>query len=262
MGKVRNGIPCAVLGAVLALGLAAAGAPWSPAARAAEAVPSQSWSFGGPFGTFDQGALQRGLQVYREVCAGCHALKYVAFRNLADLGYDEQQIKDFAAEATIVDGPDDDGEMFERDGRPSDYFPAPFANDKAAAASNNGAIPPDLSLIAKARVGGPDYVYALLTGYGEPPEDVEVLDGLNYNHFFPGNQIAMAPPLFDEGVEYADGTEASLDQMARDVTTFLMWTAEPKLEVRKRTGVKVVLFLIILTGMLYAVKRKIWADLH
>ena len=259
MGKVRNGILCAVLG----LGLAAAGALWSPAARAAEAVPSQSWSFGGPFGTFDRGALQRGLQVYREVCAGCHALKYVAFRNLADLGFDEQQIKDFAAEATIIDGPDDDGEMFERDGRPSDYFPAPFANEKAAAASNNGAIPPDLSLMAKARVGGPDYLYALLTGYEEePPEGVEVLEGLNYNHFFPGNQIAMAPPLFDEAVEYADGTEAGLDQMARDVTTFLMWTAEPKLEVRKQTGVKVVLFLIILTGMLYAVKRKIWADLH
>ncbi len=261
MGKVRNGNPCAVLGAALALGLAA-GTFWSPAARAAVEVPSQSWSFGGPFGTFDQGDLQRGLQVYREVCAGCHALKYVAFRNLTDLGYDEQQIKDFAAEATIIDGPDDDGEMFERDGRPSDYFPAPFANDKAAAASNNGAIPPDLSLLAKARVGGPDYLYALLTGYDEPAEGFEVLEGLNYNHFFPGNQIAMAPPLFDEGVEYADGTEASLDQMARDVTTFLMWTAEPKLEVRKRTGVKVVLFLIILTGMLYAVKRKIWADLH
>lgn len=233
-------------------------------ARAAEEIvlPTQSWSFDGLFGGFDRAALQRGLQVYKEVCSGCHALKYIAYRNLADLGYNVEEIKALAAEATVVDGPDDEGEMFERPGRASDYFPSPFANAKAAAASNGGAVPPDLSLMAKARKGGPDYIHALLTGYVDPPAGKEVLEGLNYNAYFPGHQIAMASPLSEDAVEYADGTPATVEQMAHDVSSFLMWTAEPMLEVRKQTGFKVIMFLLVLTVLLYAVKRKVWSDLH
>ena len=264
MRKPNSGARALTLAAALTLGLGAGlgTALQSSPLSAAEgvAVPAQSWSFDGIFGTFDRASLQRGLQVYAEVCAGCHGLKRIAFRNLAEIGYNEDQIKAFAAERIIVDGPDDDGEMFERDGRPSDYFPSPFPNDKAAAAANGGAVPPDLSLMAKARAGGPDYLYALLVGYDEPPADVEMNEGLNYNHYFPGFQIAMAQPLDDDAVEYADGTEASLDQMSRDVSAFLMWTAEPMLEERKQTGIKVILFLIVLSAMFYAIKRKVWAD--
>lgn len=234
----------------------------SPAVNAAEegpALPEVEWSFDGPFGTYDRHALQRGLQVYREVCSVCHSLNYVAFRNLADLGYNEEEIKAIAAEYTVTDGPDDEGEMFDREGRPSDYFPAPFPNEKAAAAANGGAAPPDLSLMAKARMGGATYIYALLTGYEEPPADFQ---GDNYNLYFPGHQIAMAPPLFEDGVAYADGTPATVDQMARDVSHFLMWTAEPKLENRKGMGIKVLIFLVVFTGVLYAAKRKVWSDVH
>ncbi len=232
--------------------------------QAAEGVklPELDWSFDGPLGLFDDAQLQRGLQVYIEVCSGCHGLKYIAFRNLVDLQFDEDQIKAIASEATIVDGPDDEGEMYEREGRPSDYFPSPFPNAMAAAASNNGAVPPDLSLMAKARSGGPDYIYAILTGYEEPAGDLEVLEGLSYNAYFPGNQIAMAQPIDDDAVEYVDGTEASLDQMARDVAAFLMWTAEPKLENRKTAGIWVLMFFLFVTGVTYASKKKIWADLH
>jgi len=258
MTAPRKSAAKAALGALFGLMLGTA------SAQAAEGVhiPEEHWSFDGPFGLFDDAQLQRGLQVYREVCSGCHGLKYIAFRNLTDLGYDEEQIKDFASEAIIVDGPNDEGEMFEREGRPSDYFPSPFPNKEAAAASNNGAVPPDLSLMAKARFGGPDYIHALLTGYEEPPADFQVLEGLNYNAYFPGHQIAMAAPLFDGAVEYADGTEASVDQMARDVAAFLMWTAEPKMENRKQTGIWVLLFFLFVTGLTYASKKKIWADLH
>lgn len=234
------------------------------AAAAAEgaALPDYEWSFDGIFGQFDRAAQQRGLQVYREVCAGCHSLRFVAFRDLADLGYDEDQIKAIAAEYTVTDGPDADGEMFEREGRPSDRFPSPFPNANAAAAANNGAAPPDLSLMAKARPNGPSYLRALMNGYHEPPADMELTAGQNYNIYFPGNRIAMAQPLYEDSVEYQDGTAATVDQMAADVATFLMWTAEPKLEVRKQTGIKVILFLIVFTAILYAVKRKVWADLH
>lgn len=238
---------------------------WCPgAALGAEAkpVPSYDWSFEGVFGHFDRAAVQRGLQVYREVCSGCHSLRLIAFRNLADLGYGEDQVKAIAAQYTVVDGPDDEGEMFEREGLPSDYFPAPFPNEKAAAAANNGVAPPDLSLVAKARAGGPNYIRALLTGYEEAPADVEVFAGQYYNAYFPGNLIVMPPPLFDDAVEYQDGTRATVDQMAADVSAFLMWTAEPKLEERKRMGIKVMLFLLVFTGVLYAVKRKVWADVH
>ena len=236
----------------------------SAAMAAGEAVelPSPSWSFDGVFGTFDRGELQRGLQVYREVCASCHSLRYVAYRNLEALQYSEDEIRALAAQATIIDGPNDEGEMFERPGVPADRFPSPFDNDRAAAAANGGALPPDLSLMAKARIGGPDYLYALLIGYVDPPHDIEIMAGLNYNKYFPGHQIAMPAPLFDDGVEYADGTPATIDQQARDVTAFLMWAAEPKMEERKQTGLKVVAFLIILTALLYVVKRRVWADLH
>ncbi|MFQ5775482.1 MAG: cytochrome c1 [Kiloniellaceae bacterium] len=235
----------------------------SGAALAAEAkVPAYDWSFEGVFGRFDRAAMQRGLQVYREVCSGCHSLRLIAFRNLAALGYDEAEITEIAGEYSVIDGPDDEGEMFERQGRPSDRFPPPFPNAKAAAAANNGAVPPDLSLMAKARKGGPSYIRALLTGYEEPPADFELLEGLNYNAYFPGAQIAMPPPLFEDAVEYQDGTPASPDQMASDVATFLMWTAEPDLETRKRMGIKVILFLLVFTGVLYATKRKVWADIH
>jgi ubiquinol-cytochrome c reductase cytochrome c1 subunit len=235
-----------------------------PAAAAEEGVelPQLEWSFDGPFGTFDRHAMQRGLQVYREVCSTCHGLKYVAFRNLADLGYDEEEVKAIAAEYTITDGPNDEGEMFERPGRPSDYFPEPFPNERAAAAANGGAVPPDLSLMAKARADGPNYVHALLTGYEEPPAGFELAEGTNYNAYFPGHQIAMPQPLYDDGVAYADGTPASVDQTSADVTHFLMWAAEPKLEARKHTGIKVLIFLVVFTGVLYAAKRKVWKDVH
>ncbi|MFQ6017494.1 MAG: cytochrome c1 [Kiloniellaceae bacterium] len=245
-----------VVAAVLGLG-------WSAAQAAEEAeAPGHNWSFSGIFGTFDRAAQQRGFQVYKEVCAGCHSLDLVAFRHLEALGFSAEEVKAIAAEYTIIDGPNDDGEMFERPGRPSDFFPPPFPNDKAAAAANGGAIPPDLSLMAKAREGGPDYLRALLTGYVEPPGEFDLIEGLSYNLYFPNHQIAMPPPLFEGAVEFADGTEASVEQMAGDVTTFLMWAAEPNLEARKEMGIKVMLFLLVFTGLLYAAKRRVWSDLH
>lgn len=225
--------------------------------------PARDWSFDGMFGTFDRGAAQRGFQVYQEVCAACHSLKLVAYRNLSGIGLSEDQIKAIAAEVEVTDGPNDEGEMFQRPARPSDRFVKPFANDNAARAANNGALPPDLSLMVKARKGGADYLHALLTGYKEePPAGIKLSEGMNYNLYFPGNQIAMAPPVADDAVEYADGTKATADQIATDVATFLAWAAEPELEERKRLGIKVLLFLIVLTGMLYAVKRQVWKDQH
>ena len=225
--------------------------------------PARDWSFHGMFGTFDRGAAQRGFQVYQEVCAACHSLKLVAYRNLSGIGLSEDQIKAIAAEVEVTDGPNDEGEMFQRPARPSDRFVKPFANDNAARAANNGALPPDLSLMVKARKGGADYLHALLTGYKEePPAGIKLSEGMNYNLYFPGNQIAMAPPVADDAVEYADGTKATADQIATDVATFLAWAAEPELEERKRLGIKVLLFLIVLTGMLYAVKRQVWKDQH
>jgi len=229
------------------------------AAGSAPKPPAQEWSWQGPFGTFDRPALRRGLQVYAEVCAACHSLNLVAYRALGEVGFSEDEIKAFAAE---YDGPDEDGEMFERAAKPADHFVSPFENDNAARASNNGAMPPDLSLITKARFNGPDYLHALLMGYTDPPEDMEVMDGMSYNEYFPGHQIAMAPPIDDDSVEYADGTEATQDQISRDLVTFLSWTAEPELEERKRLGFKVMLFLLVLTGFLYALKRRVWADQH
>ena len=247
-----------ILGLVGLLGTA----PLTAQAAEGVAIPEQKWSFDGIFGQFDLAQLQRGFQVHREVCSACHSLKYVAFRNLAELGYNADEIKAVAAEYDIEDGPDDEGEMFTRPGKPSDRFPPPFPNDNAARASNGGALPPDLSLVAKARFGGPNYIHALMVGYEEPPADFELMDAMSYNAYFPGHQIAMAPPILDDAVEYADGTPATTDQMARDVSAFLMWAADPKMAERKSMGFKVLLFLIIMTGVLYASKRKIWADVH
>ncbi len=234
------------------------------AASAAEgvALPHEEWSFQGIFGTYDRAALQRGFQVYTNVCAGCHGLSLVRYRNLEAIGFSEDEVKAIAAEVQVTDGPNGDGDMFERAGRPSDAFVSPFANEQAARASNGGAYPPDLSLMTKARVGGPDYAYGILTGYHEAPAGMELQPGLNYNAYFPGHQIAMPAPLSEDAVEYADGTPATVEQMAHDVVTFLSWTAEPELETRKRMGVKVILFLVVFTGLLYATKRKIWAKLH
>ena len=254
-------IAIAACAAIVGLGLIT---PQAPAAAAEGAVlPRQSWSFDGIFGRYDIASIQRGFQVYTEVCASCHGLKYFAFRNLLDVGFGEDQAKAIAAEIEVEDGPDADGEMFTRSAVLSDYMPSPFANDNAARASNNGALPPDLSLITKARMHGTDYLFALMTGYEEEaPEGFELADGMNYNHYFAGNQIAMPPPLFEDGVEYVDGTEASVEQLARDVTHFLAWVAEPHRDASKRIGLKAILFLIVLTALFYATKRKVWADTH
>jgi ubiquinol-cytochrome c reductase cytochrome c1 subunit len=234
------------------------------AAQAAEEAkpPAQHWSFSGIFGTFDRGALQRGFQVYKEVCAACHAVELLAYRDLRKIGYAEDDVKAISAQATVKDGPNDAGEMFDRPGRASDRFARPFANEKAARASNNGAYPVDLSMIAKARPNGPDYVYAVLTGYTEPPAGVALPEGMHFNTGFPGHQIAMPPPLNPDGVTYQDASKATVEQQAKDVTTFLTWASEPTLEARKQMGVKVILFLLVLTGILYAAKRKVWAALH
>ncbi len=245
--------------------LASAGLGADDARAAGESVEllNKTWPHDGVFGKFDKAAAQRGFQVYREVCAACHSLDFVAFRNLQDLGFSEDEVKALSAEYEVTDGPDDEGDMFERPGKPFDYLPAPYPNENAARAANGGAYPPDLSLIAKARPNGTNYVYSLLQGYSdEPPAGAEVSEGMTYNAYFPGHQIAMAQPLYEEGVEYTDGTQATLEQHATDIATFLTWTAEPKLEERKGMGLKVMIFLVILTGLFYATKRKIWADLH
>ncbi|MBU6498906.1 MAG: cytochrome c1 [Rhodospirillales bacterium] len=237
------------------MGLLAAGTP----ARAQEALPHQEWSFNGPFGPFDRAAAQRGYQVYKEVCSNCHSLKAAYYRDLAGIGLSAEQIKATAASVTVPDiGPD--GAPAERPALPSDHFRSPFPNELAARAALNGALPPDLSVIELAREGGADYVDALLTGYSDPPAGMKMGDGMNYNKYFPGNQIAMPRPLQDGQVTYADGTPASTAQEAHDVATFLAYIAQPEMEARKRMGVKVVLFLIFLTGITYAVKRKVWSD--
>ena len=239
------------------------GAGASAAARAEEtALPQERWSFRGIFGTYDRAAVQRGFQVYKEICSACHSMNLVHYRDLQAVGFSEDQVKQIAASVQVTDGPNDAGEMFERPGKPSDPFKAPFPNDNAARAANNGALPPDLSLMSKARQGGPDYTYGIMTGFGEPPAGVTIAEGMNYNKYFPGHQIAMPPPLSDGAVTYADGTKATVDQMAYDVSNFLAWAAEPKLDERHLIGVKTVLFLIVLTALLYGVKRKIWAAVH
>ena len=225
-------------------------------------LKTRDWSFSGPFGTFDKAAMQRGFQVYNEVCAGCHSMKLLAFRNFADLGYNEAEIKALAAQYEVQDGPNDDGEMFMRPAIPADRMPSPYANDNAARAGNNGALPPDLSLIAKARPNGPNYLYSLLSSYENAPNDKEVPDGMYYNAAYPGHLIAMPQPLYGDDVEYSDGAATSIDALSADLTQFLMWAAEPKMEVRKRTGVAAVFFLSIFVIFSYLAKRRIWADVH
>lgn len=249
----------------LALALAAgAGLALAPGLRAQEAPEPkpQTWSFNGPFGTYDRAAAQRGFQVYNEVCSNCHSMKQAYYRNLEGIGLNAEQVKAVAASKQVPGGTNDAGEPVDRPALPSDHFRSPFPNDKAARAANNGALPPDQSVLEKAREGGADYLYAILTGYADPPKGMKLADGMNYNTYFPGHQIAMAQPLHDDQVEYADGTKASLEQEAHDVVTFLTYIANPEMEQRKRIGVRVVLFLSFLTCVTYAVKRKVWAHVH
>jgi ubiquinol-cytochrome c reductase cytochrome c1 subunit len=248
--------------------------------------PRNDWTFAGPFGTFDKTQLQRGFKVYREVCASCHSMGLVSFRNLSQAGgpgFTDGQVKALAASYKVKDGPNDAGEMFERDGRPADRWPSPFPNKQAAAAANGGAIPPDFSVIAKARSysrgfplflvdmftqyqeHGVDYITALLTGYSDDTHGVEVPAGKYYNTYYPGNVIAMPKPLNDGQVEYPKGADGrpqapeTVAQYSKDVSAFLMWAAEPKLEQRKETGFRVLMFLIVLAGLLYFTKKKIWS---
>jgi cytochrome c1 len=248
--------------------------------------PKNEWTFAGPFGTFDKTQLQRGFKVYREVCSSCHSMGLVSFRNLAQPGgpgFTEGQVKALAASYKVKDGPNDAGEMFERDGRPADRWPSPFPNKQAAAAANGGAIPPDFSVIAKARSysrgfplflvdmftqyqeHGVDYITALLLGYSDDTHGVEVPAGKYYNTYYPGNVIAMPKPLNDGQVEYPKGADGrpqapeTVAQYSKDVSAFLMWAAEPKLEQRKETGFRVILFLIVLAGLFYFTKNKIWS---
>ena len=278
MNHPRGIIVIACVLASLALPVA-----WPACAQEAEAPPLLRWSFAGPFGLYDTAQLQRGFKVYREVCSTCHSLKLLAFRNLADPGgpgFSEAQAATIAAEFQVTDGPNDKGQMFQRPGKISDNFPAPFANDQAARAALGGALPPDLSVIAKARAyergfpwfifeaftdyqeGGPDYIHALLNGYTDPPAGVTLPPGGQYNKYFPGNAIGMPKPLSDGQVEYTDGTPATVDQYSRDVAAFLMWAAEPTLDARKRLGFQVMIFLIVFTALLYFTKRRVWHAVH
>jgi cytochrome c1 len=244
--------------------------------------PAQTWSFSGPFGQYDQAQLQRGFKVYREVCSSCHSLNLVSFRNLAEpggLGYTEKQVEQIASEYKIATL-DDSGQPAERPGRPADHFPPPFPNEKAAQAANGGTAPPDMSTLAKARTyqrgfplfvidmftqyqeQGPDYIVALMRGYKNPPKDFSLPAGAHYNEYFPGHAIAMPPPLSDGQVEYTDGSPQTVEQYAKDVAAFLMWASEPHMLARKRIGFQVIVFLIVLSGLLYFTKKKEWKDIH
>lgn len=256
-------------------------------AEGAPKPPRTSWSFAGPFGTFDRAQIQRGFQVFRESCASCHSMSKLYFRNLSQPGgpqFSDAQVQALAAEYKVKDGPDDAGEMFERPARPADHWPSPFPNVNAAAAANGGKAPPDLSVMAKARTyergfpwfitdvftlyqeNGPDYVAALLQGYEEPPAGFEVPPGGHYNRYFPGHVIAMPKPLSDGQITYPKDAEGrpvvpeTVAQYSKDVTAFLMWTAEPHMEARKRLGFQVMLFLLVFAGLLYYTKKKIWSD--
>ena len=220
------------------------------------------WTFKGLFGKYDRASLQRGYQVYTEVCAACHSMQYLSYRNLAEPGgpeFTEDEAKFIAASFEVLDGPNNDGEMFTRPAKLSDKFVMPYDNVEAAKAANGGAYPPDMSVLAKARKGGADYIYSLLLGYDDPPADIKLDDGVYYNKFMYGNTIKMAIPLSDGLVEYSDGTEATEEQMAKDVTTFLMWSAEPHLETRHKTGFRVIVYLIILSILVYLTMKKIWS---
>jgi cytochrome c1 len=280
--------------AVLAAGAAGAALAQQPPSEGAELTPPAvqpspppapsveletlpprevNWSFDGPFGTFDRAALQRGFQVYKDVCSACHSLEYISFRNLAEEGgptLTPEQASALAAAYRVPAGPNEQGQTVDANGQPlvrpatlSDGFPPPFPNEQSARASNNGALPPDLSLIVKARVGGPDYIYSILTGYGQqPPPGAAIGPGRFYNPYYRGGQIAMPPPLNADQVTYADGTMATVDQQARDVVSFLSWAADPKMEERKRTGFSVMVFLVILASLLYLSYQRVWYGQH
>lgn len=258
MTLLRNTLIAATAAATLMLATPAS----VQAAGDAPVPPAREWAHHGVLGSYDPAALQRGYQVFKEVCAACHSMRLLSYRHLEGIGYSPEQVKTIAAEYTVMDGPGDDGEMFERPARPSDRFVAPFKNDNAARAANGGALPPDLSLIVKARHYGEDYIAGLLTGYEAAPADVVMNEGMHYNKYFAGQQIAMAAPLTEGQVSYADGTAATVEQMSADVATFLAWTSEPHMEARKQMGIKVVLFLLIFSGILWAVKRRLWANVH
>ena len=220
------------------------------------------WSFKGLTGKFDRASLQRGYQVYNEVCSSCHSMQYLSYRNLGEPGgpeFSEAEVKAIAASIEIEDGPDSQGEMFIRPGRPSDKFKSPYPNVNASIAANGGAYPPDMSVLVKARPGGSNYIYSVLMGYEDPPPGMILDDGVYYNKYMIGKKIKMSSPLIDGIVEYADGSEATVDQMAKDVTTFLSWAAEPELEARHKTGIKVIIYLILLTVLVYFSMKKIWS---
>ncbi|MEP2830394.1 cytochrome c1 [Parvibaculum sp.] len=251
------------LAAIAAIGFSLFSGVPAKAAEGEVAPIDLQWSFEGVFGTYDRDALRRGYKVYKEVCAVCHSMEFVHFRNLGEPGgpeFSEGQVKALASEITVEDGPDAAGDMFERPGEGKDPFPSPYPNPEAAAASL-GAVPPDLSLLAKSRAGGVDYLYSVLVGYEEAPEDFELTTGY-YNKYFSGHMIAMPPPLSDGQVDYEDGTPNTVEQMSRDVTHFMMWAAEPKLEQRHRMGFQVLIYLVLLSGILYFAMRKVWADQH
>jgi ubiquinol-cytochrome c reductase cytochrome b/c1 subunit len=271
----RTILALALAGSLLGLSTAT-----SLAAGEAPVPPRQKWSFSGPFGKWDRGQLQRGFKVYREVCAVCHGLNLLSFRNLTEIGFSEGQVKTIASEYKVQDGPNDAGDMFEREGRPADRFPPPWPNENAARARYNG-IPPDFSVLAKARSyergfpwfifdvftqfqeQGVDYIHAMLVGYEEkPPQGVTLPPGTFYNKYFPGHAIAMPPPLTPQRVDYTDGAPTTVDQYAKDVTAFMMWAAEPTLEKRKRIGFQVMIFLVVFAGLLYFTKKKVWKDAH
>ncbi len=221
-----------------------------------------NWTFKGLFGKYDRASLQRGYQVYTEVCAACHSMQYLSYRNLAEPGgpeFTEEEAKFIAASFEVLDGPNSEGEMFTRPAKLSDKFVMPYENVEASKAANGGAYPPDMSVLAKARKGGADYIYSLLLGYDEPPYDMKLDDGVYYNKYMYGNKIKMSAPLSDGLVEYSDGTEATKEQMAKDITTFLMWSAEPHLETRHKTGFRVIVYLIILSVLVYLTMKKIWS---
>ena len=234
---------------------------YSSAAEKVEYLKTD-WTFKGPFGKFDRAALQRGYQVYKEVCSSCHSMKYLSYRNLAEKGgpgFTESQAKAIAASFEVTDGPNEDGEMFTRPGKLSDKFVMPYDNVKAAQAANGGAYPPDMTVLVKARGGGVDYIYSLLQGYEDPPAGMTLDEGVYYNKYMYGNKIKMSNQLSDGLVEYSDGTTATVEQMSKDVTTFLMWTAEPHLESRHQMGFKAVVYLIILTILVYFSMKRIWS---
>ena len=222
----------------------------------------QDWSFKSFFGTFDRASLQRGYQVYSEVCASCHSMKYLSYRNLAEEGgpeFSEEQAKAIASNFEITDGPNSDGEMFTRPAKLSDKFVMPYANVEEAKISNGGAYPPDMSVLVKARAGGADYIYSVLLGYEDPPQGMELDDGVYYNKYMYGNKIKMPPQLYEDLITYSDGTTATPEQMAKDVVTFLSWSAEPKLEERHKLGFRAIVYLTILTILVYFSMKKIWS---